>query len=258
MIGIGLTAVFALAALTAANASAAPAAPQFKVCQKAAKTNGKYTGTYLDKACSKPASEAEIKEGKKNKYEAVEAPGQEQTEYTGKSKTATVLHATSEAGKAETITCKKAALTGWIASPEVFGHIKMKFEDCVNEKHEDCGTSGTIENERNLLYLVFTNSAETEYGVWLGEPESTTLFGASFPCGTEKFALIDENLATVTANGKALTITYTVNSSGEQQPREFYTEGKLNNEVEIMRADRQEATLTGTYEIKIPGIVIVP
>lgn len=75
-LGLCIVAVFALCGLMAAVAQAeALPKPVWAECGTAAKVEGKYTGKYTDKTCSTEASEAEITEGKKNKYELKEGVG---------------------------------------------------------------------------------------------------------------------------------------------------------------------------------------
>jgi hypothetical protein len=108
IVGLCLVCAFALSAIASSSAFAGV----YGTCTKAAKEGKKYTGKYTDKNCNTLASEAEIAEGKKNKYEFTAYPGAAGTKwgYTSKTKTATLKSAAGE------ITCKastdKGSITG--------------------------------------------------------------------------------------------------------------------------------------------------
>ncbi len=118
--GLCLVAMFAITALSAMAASSAYAG-EYGVCVKAQKVEKKYVGLYTDKNCQTAASEKEVEEGKKNKYEWVSAAGEKSTTTT---KTAVL---SSAAGK---ITCKKskgtAEITGAKSDLET-----VEFEECT-------------------------------------------------------------------------------------------------------------------------------
>jgi len=106
IVGLCLTAVFAITALSAMAATSAYAG-EYGVCKKTAKVGKFYVAHYIDKNCTKHATEAEEKAGKTNKYEWESAAGEKSTTTT---KTAVL---SSAAGK---ITCKKSK--GTMKSPE--------------------------------------------------------------------------------------------------------------------------------------------
>jgi hypothetical protein len=242
ILGLALAAAFALSAVVAAAASANSFAPELAKCVKAAKVGKTYTGKFGNKTCTESATEG--------KYELASAEG---AEFTGKSK-ATTLHAVSAAGKAEVIVCKKDVIKGSITGPS---HIKatVTFEDCANEKKEACGTGGTIEsNGAYGLLLVYLNEAQTEDGVISESPME------SFSCGSEHFELEGILGGTIGANGKATTVGFGVNGSGEQEDRFTYAEKELAFGPDYLyteAAGEHEATLVGAEELKIKGVYIV-
>lgn len=251
--GICVAVALAIGALVASGASALPYTPEFKQCVKAAKSGKKYIGKYDNATCTKAASEKEIEEGKKNKYEAVEAA---EVSFTGKAGAAT-LNATSESGEAVVVKCKKGTVSGKVLDSEALGAFKVKYEDCETTKKVKCGSAGVIESGRERPELVFLNEAETEFGVLVTQVEGGFVMGEPFQCGTATIDVESDVIGKIAANGKELTITLAV-SSGKQDPRAFYLEGNFAGE-EFLRADGTEATLSVVLsKMKVPGIVIFP
>jgi hypothetical protein len=73
ILGLALVAVFALAAVVASTAGAQAT---WTECAKTAKNlEGKYTGSFTDKACTLAASPEQVATGKENKYELKEGIG---------------------------------------------------------------------------------------------------------------------------------------------------------------------------------------
>ena len=111
VVGLCLVTMLALGALGASAAQAG----EVGICGKAAKAGKLYTGKYLDKNCTEEASEAQQKEGKKNKYEF--EPGTTGNHglpipYTGKGKTKRLY------GEAGSIVCPKTTLVGEFTGPK--------------------------------------------------------------------------------------------------------------------------------------------
>lgn len=121
-----LAAAFALPALASATASAT--SPAFYQCVKAEKVEKKYVGHYLDTKCSKPASEAEIEEGKKNKYEL------EEWNEAGKGGPSKVKEFKGKGWRPfreivgfGPIACSKWSMSGEVTGPRTLGHINVTF-----------------------------------------------------------------------------------------------------------------------------------
>jgi len=105
---LGLIASFA--ALALASTASAAGSPTWFACVKSAKNlEKKYTGKYTDKVCATEASEAQIAEGKENKYELVESLGKGK-EIKGKGGPA-VLHVKTWLGD-NTVECQKSKSVG--------------------------------------------------------------------------------------------------------------------------------------------------
>lgn len=142
IVSLCLAAAFAVAALGAATASAS--LPAVYQCVTAKKVGKKYVGHYLDKKCSKPASPAEIEEGKKNKYELEEwneagkGGASKVKEFKGKSGTAFL-----EIKGVGPIKCKKGSDTGKFTGPKTVGDINVTFTGCELNKVK-CQTTATL------------------------------------------------------------------------------------------------------------------
>ncbi|MGP0102217.1 MAG: hypothetical protein ACLPUT_11440 [Solirubrobacteraceae bacterium] len=149
IVGLCLAAMFALSAMGASSAFAG----EYGVCAKAAKSGKKYTGKYLDKNCTKAATEGEIAEGKKNKYEWDPYPGPAGTKwtYTSKSKTA-ILE-----GAAGDITCKASTDAGEVTGVKSDVDTTT-FTGCIlsvtKESCQNTATAGTIVTTHNVTTLI--------------------------------------------------------------------------------------------------------
>jgi hypothetical protein len=163
-----------------------------------------YAGRFVDKNCTKFASEEEERAGRKNKYEWEPGPGPKPG-YTSKGRE-TVLTPT----RGYSITCRKSHGTGKILSNET-GEEEVTFEGCLwGEGHlgtRPCenagGTPGVIKTNRLETTLIdhgergLTGGEPAEGEVWSevsakGEYES--VFGpgpwlATFECNTNPYAI---------------------------------------------------------------------
>ncbi len=163
IVGLCLAAMFALSAMGASSAFAG----EYGVCAKAGKEGKKYTGKYLDKNCTKAATEGEITEGKKNKYEWVPYPGPAGTKwgYTSKTKTATLK------GSAGNITCKASTDVGKVTGVKT-DEDQVSFTGCVlsvtNESCQNTANKGEIKTF-DLETRLIDNGEKGPSG---GEPKS--------------------------------------------------------------------------------------
>jgi hypothetical protein len=170
ILGLCLVAVFAMSALVAASASAGTP-PEFKVCGKATKVGKLYVGKYTEKTCAKEASGAEIKEGKKNKYERLEYKLAKKLGFKAKNKGNphnNIVNPLDEPGKIEgTTECTKEAVVGTVTGPKT-ETWKTIYTHCEAEK-APCNTKGAktgeIKTEELEATLVFLNKAKTEPGL---------------------------------------------------------------------------------------------
>lgn len=208
VLGLCLVAVFAVSAVAVANAFAEP--PEYKVCVKAEKSGKLYIGKYTDSKCSKAASEAEIKEGKKNKYERASWEKAKKKGFKGKNKGAphnNIVNPVTGEGKPAkiegTTTCTKEAVVGEVTGPKT-EKWKTTYTHCEAEESE-CNTSGAkngeIKTEELEGTLVFLNKTKTEVGPRVkGLGKGGEL--AQYEClgGTLKVEVYGEVLAKVTGN----------------------------------------------------------
>lgn len=212
IVGLCLVAVFALSALIVSSASAA--APEFKICGKAAKSGKLYTGHYTDKACSKHATEAEEKEGKKNKYERVEWTKAKKKTYKAKNKGTPHNNIVnpfgekdggeSEPAKIEgTTECTKESVVGEVTGPKTEKWHTV-YTSCKAEE-TPCNTKGAkageIKTEELEAELVFLNSAKTEVGLRVKGKGKEGLL-AQYECigGTLNVLVTGEVLAKTSGN----------------------------------------------------------
>jgi hypothetical protein len=247
-LGLYLGVVFVLGAVAAASASAAPL--EYRTCVKAAKSGKFYTGKYVDKTCTTPASEAQIKEGKLNKYESQAAA--EEAPYTGKNKAATI----TAAGK--TIVCKKGKSAGELTT-ERFATDTFTFEKCAIGKaacQSPGSSAGTIKS--NLLHtgLVFLDEAETKVGVLV------TSLGPilQIECGATTIQVNGHIIGSVTNTTKGMTETFAV-SGGKQAARNFWVEeegfGPFTLFTENEAEEEVEATLSLATEDGPKGVTAI-
>jgi hypothetical protein len=246
-----LGAVFVLGALVATSASAAPL--EYRTCVKAAKAGKLYTGKYLDKECTKTASEAQIKEGKLNKYESQLAP--EEDPYTGKGKAMTLV----AAGK--TVICKKTVSAGELTT-ERFTKDTFTFEKCgVNGStkapcNSPAAASGTIKTPLLSTGVVFTNPAETQLGVLVTRTGGPIL---EVQCGAETI-IVKGRLIGSLANNKKGTVYTFATSGGSQALQTFYFEEEEFGPFTLFTENEEgqtEATLTLTSEQGPKGVYAI-
>jgi hypothetical protein len=209
VMGLCLAALFALCAMVVASASA-ETAPSYKVCVKAAKSGKLYTGKYTDSKCSKAASEAEIKEGKKNKYERAEWTSAKKKGFKGKNKgnphnnLINPLTGEGKPGKNEgTTECTKESVVGEVTGPKT-EKWKTVYTHCEAQESE-CNTAGAkngeIKTEELEGTLVFLNKEKTKVGPRVkGLGKGGEL--AQYEClgGTLKVEVYGEVMAEVTGN----------------------------------------------------------
>lgn len=174
IVGLCLVAVFAFSAVVAANAFAE--APEFMVCGKAAKSGKLYTGKYNSKTCSTEATEAEQKEGKKNKYEREPYTSAKKKGYKGKNagtpKNLAIDPLTGKgvAGEIKGATeCTKEAVVGEVTGPKTEKWHTV-YTNCIGDE-TPCHTAGASEKKKEIKTeelegtLVFLNTAHTEVGL---------------------------------------------------------------------------------------------
>ncbi len=180
---LALAAMFALAAVMAAGASAVK--PTWKYCAKTAKNEEKkYTAKYTDKLCSIEASEAEIEEGKHNKYELTEGIGKGKG-FKGKGGVA-VLHNVIPGKGDITVECQQFKDSGEVVVPSGVVNVKSEFKKCKSLGFP-CKTEGgkkeTITTNTLAGELGWLDKAHTAAGESLtnqAEPGSGYL--AEFEC----------------------------------------------------------------------------
>lgn len=156
ILGLALVAVFAFAAL---SAGAASANPTWKVCEKAPKVGKTYTGKYLDKACTEPASKAQEEEGKKNKYNLVEGIGKGKG-FKGKGGKA-VLHNVIPGKGDIKVECGSFKDSGSVVAPSGVAKVSAEFKKCKS--------LGSPYNEGGKKETIKTNLMTGNLG-WLSKP----------------------------------------------------------------------------------------
>lgn len=194
ILGVALAAVFALAAITA---TAASAKPTWKACEKTAKNEEKkYTGQYTDKLCSVSATEAEIAEGKHNKYELVEGIGKGKG-FKGKGEEA-VLHNVIPGKGDITVVCKSFKDSGNVVAPSGVVNVKSEFKGCksLGSPCKSGTKKETITTETLAGELGYLNKAHTAAGESLtNQAEPGVGYLAQFEC---------EGLAKVRVHGAVI------------------------------------------------------
>lgn len=169
-------------------ASASAGLPALYECAKASKVNGKYTGRFSEKKCSKEASAKEIEEGKKNKYELKEGIGKGKA-FKGKGSAGNL-----EVEGVGEVQCSASVDTGKFNSPKTADEVKVTFTGCVTLGHK-CESAGAKEGE------IKTNTLEGEVGYLAGggtehptvgvdlKPQSPATSLAEFTCNPEELNL---------------------------------------------------------------------
>jgi hypothetical protein len=179
---LALAAVFALAAVMAAGASAEK--PTWKFCAKTAKNGeGKYTGKFLDKRCSTAASEAEIAEGKHNKYELVAGIGKGKG-FKGKGGHATLHNVIPGKGDI-TVECESFKDSGAVAVPSTVLNVSAEFKKCKSLGFP-CKTEGgkkeTITTKTLAGELGWLDKGHTAAGESLTSQAEPGGINAEFEC----------------------------------------------------------------------------
>lgn len=156
VLGLCLTATFALCAISATSASAA--SPEYFICAKA-----KGTGKYEDKTCSKPASPGP------GNYERVVWTHAKKTSFTGKSEGAVLVDSVNpfgpnlkagEPGQIEgSATCQKETVKGEVTGPKTT-IFKVRYTQCATSEGASCNTAGQKKG------VIVTEPLESEL-VWL-------------------------------------------------------------------------------------------
>ncbi|HUB75391.1 MAG TPA: hypothetical protein VL979_15335 [Solirubrobacteraceae bacterium] len=233
IMGMGALAALVLGVFVA-SASASPAVAEFATCVKQA------GGKYSNKTCT-----AEVLSG--GSYERGEA---KEAKIKGKAKAIT-LHITGEGAKAETITCRKSAVSGEYYEDSIV--FKLKMEDCANSEKVVCGVGkkGTIETGEWGVFVPFLNEAETEVAA-----NTQPYDDPSFNCGSETFTLEGEEylIGKIKATGKAVSIQYGVNGGGEQEEQYYYEEEHRFGPSHLAH----NATLAGEITFKMKGVYLYP
>jgi hypothetical protein len=253
VIGLCLVAAFAFSAIAVAGASA-ETTPTFVKCVKAAKVGGKYTGQYTNKTCTVKASEAQIKEGKQNKYEAAELKDFGQgVHFSAKSK-ATTIKARGVSGNPQAVTCSKDKYVG-----ELFDHIgsgkveaSFTFEGCKGNGTEACGNTGseTIHYTPGFTEVIWTEAGEKRPGLLM-------LGGPTFKCGAEEVSIEGIAIGTLTTSSKGLKVVFNVTLGGAQEDETLWSEGEEIGGLHWSSSPSEvEATLKGSEEIKAKGVII--
>ncbi len=146
---LGLVAALALLAL-ASTASAAGTPTWFECAKTAKNLEKKYTGKYTDKLCSVEASEAELAEGKHNKYELAEGLGKAKVT-KGKGGPA-VLHVKTWLGD-DTVECGKSKSEGKPELPNREKEVTISFSKCVALSVHTCTSTGAKKGEIKISGL---------------------------------------------------------------------------------------------------------
>jgi hypothetical protein len=222
VMGLCVLATFAFSATVASTAQAGEAG----ICKKAERIDRRYSGRYLEKNCEEGASEAQIEEGKKNKYEWTSAAG---SKYKSSTKT-TVLSST--AGE---ITCKASTdageWTGWQTDLDVITFEGCKLAIGLSRCASEGQPAGTIETDLLDAYLINhgtkgPSGLEPKEGeAWVEYQSAEGLGGyvASFVCepgvlfriGGSLSGVITPVNARVNLMGKSFTTTF-AEGRGEQ------------------------------------------
>jgi hypothetical protein len=249
-LGLCLGAVLILGALVAASASAAEL--EYRTCVKTAKSGKVYVGQYLDKACTEKASEAQFKEGKKNKYEAQSVA--EETTFTSKSKAVVI----TVAGKI--VKCKKSVGTGEFTT-ERFGTTSITFSGCgVNGStkapcESPSAGAGIIKTSTLHSGLVWLDEAETKVGVLLTNASGDM----QIKCGAESFTVKGRLIGSVTNTTKGMTLTFAV-TGGKQAITSYWLEEEEFGPFSLFTENGEEeveATISLADEEGAKGVAAV-
>jgi hypothetical protein len=226
IMGLALVAALTVGAMSASGAQAG----LFGSCVKAPKEGKIYKGQYLDKNCTKEATEEEQeKGGKTNKYNFEVGQNAENEKYTVTTKTMTL----NTPGVAAVI-CKKGAGSGQ-RSGAVNGQQVILFEDCLAEGRR-CNSTGqpsgviswassdeTWDNPEKTLHGHEPAPGEAWWALENGSYNEITEQGwqAEFNC---------EGI-TVVVRGAVSGVILPVNVNGKKVTVDF-GEGKGANELE--------------------------
>jgi hypothetical protein len=232
MLGVCLVAVFAIGAVASASAMA-EGRPEYKHCGKAAKVGKTYTGEFSDKGCTTPVANG--------KYQLEEVA--ENTEFTSKTKAVTI----NANGKA--IKCKKGVDKGAILS-QFESNVTLTLSGCAvnGNKHEPCGTAGTITTDPLSTGLYFVNEAETEPGVALFGAEGVF---AEFTCGATNVVIEGTLLGNVKTTSKGMALTFATSAGKQALQQAWFFETPI--EVHLTSGE-SEVTVEGVDEQGPKGV----
>lgn len=255
--GVCLVAVFAFSAVAAASASA-ETAPTFVKCVKTVKVGGKYTGSYTNKTCTVKATEAQKKEGKKNKYELSSLGGEGHgLHVTVKKDGTTTITTKGVSSKTQVVVCSGGSFAGELYDSFASGKVAgtFTFTGCVGNKNpaDKCGNSGaeTIKYTINFGETLWRGAGETNDGVVL-------VGGPTFVCGGETVEIEGNVIGTVTPSSKGVGFAFKTNGANEQEDQDFWSEGSEVTEFEVTRwytGGTHETTLKGSYAIAAKGVI---
>ena len=165
---------FAVLAFGVAGVSAAQVAEVGECLKTAKNAERHFTGHYIDKACTAPATKLQEQEGKANKYEWSPGVAPANAKFTGKGKAAEFV------GAAGTFVCTKSAIAGEWTGPktdtEVITYRGCAFKGAVYPG--DCTTAG------QPMFTIVTNTLDTtlldhgEHGPSGGEPAEGRVWDA--------------------------------------------------------------------------------
>jgi hypothetical protein len=256
IVGVSLLAAFGFAAMVASSAYAG----EYGECVKAAKVGGKATGAYLDSRCEKPASPAQVAEGKLNKFrwQAVQPANRL---FTAKGATAVVDWAAGE------LVCTKSTATGevlgWQKSLENITFTGCALERGATHSPENCWSEAFPETSLTITantldgYLLDHGTrgpgglAPDEGEVWdeLASTEHQPYL-AEFECRSEREFRIGGTVSGVLAPaGKGGTLKFGA-TAGEQ---DLTTETSLDHGKTWEHPEA--STLAGTVTVKFKSKV---
>lgn len=248
ILGLALTAAFALAAIGTATASAA--LPEVLQCAKAKKEGKTYLGHYSGKKCE--ASTYHAEGGQKYELEPWNAAGKggqsKVKKFTGKSGIAFL-----EIYHVGPVTCKKGADTGEFTGPKTVGNVNVTFTGCELDK-ASCSsgvTAGEIKTKTlkgTIGYFdeEFKKPVAKAVGIDLSAQEAGGYL-AEFSCALALFRVSDSVIGEVKAPYNVFTKEVKLHFSqadGEQGIQSFEGEAKDTLCTETLGADEWHACHT--------------
>jgi hypothetical protein len=222
--------VAAFAVFAFASTASAAGSPTWFACVKSAKNlENKYTGKYTDKLCTTEASEAQIAEGKANKYELAESLGKGK-EIKGKGGVA-VLHVKTWLGD-NTVECQKSKSVGKPELPNREKEVSISFSKCVALTVHTCTSPGANKGEIKLSGLKgelgYLEEEPTKVGLKLESeanpgPEGELGF---FECENLNVKVIGGVIGEVTGDVNTISKVSSVNYLATESIGEHEFEGK--------------------------------